>query len=323
MKKAAARARPLWSCPRCGRTFVTRNVEHTCATRTVAEHLRGKPADVQRLYQQVEKLARAASRGKMQVVATKTMVTFRGRVGFVWVRVLRERLDLGLLLPQVLRHPRVKKIYTQSQRSHLHTFDVRGPADLDAQMRRWLRDAWRAGMQLQMSGPASPTAAHEVPEPAPSAKSPRLKERPLWRCPQCGKRFVTKNLSHSCRRISEAERLKGKTEHVVWLYRRIVKLLRQIAGGGPLYLNPGKSGIAFQARMRFGGVVLRKDSVELRFILRRRLDSPRIARLIAYAPQTYGHHLIVRDAADFDTELQAWLAESYRVGTQEHLLRKD
>jgi hypothetical protein len=30
---------------------------------------------------------------------------------------------------------------------------------------------------------------------------PRVAKRPLWKCPECGHSFVTRNLSHSCVRV--------------------------------------------------------------------------------------------------------------------------
>jgi len=310
----------MWTCPKCGRQFVLRNVEHTCHLIRASEHLVGKGPKTRALYTRLERMTKKASGGRAVVTAFKTGIAIRGRVGFVFIRVLRERLDVGLLLPRVLRHPRVKKTFTQSQRSHVHYFDLRTTQDLNAEFAGWLRQAWTAGQQMQLSAPAAPHAAREIPESAPEPRRKvRLKERPLWRCPQCGKRYVTPNLSHSCRRIPESARLAGKSERVVWLYRRIVKTLRVM---GPLLINPGKTGIAFQARMRFAGVVLRRANVELRFILRRRLESPRVTRTLSYGPHLFGHYVTVAGPEDLDAELQSWLAESYRVGTQQHLLRK-
>jgi transposase-like protein len=311
--------RPMWKCPKCGRAFVVRNVEHTCRVLPVEAHLRGKGRRVVGLYRKLARIIRAAAGGRAETIATKAGISFRGRVGFAWVRVLRERLDVGLLLPMVLRSPRVKKIFTQSQRSHVHSFDLRAPEDLDGEFTGWLREAWRAGQQLQLREPGSWDAAKEIPESAAPARG-RLKPRPLWRCPKCGKHYVTRNLWHSCRRITEAEALEGKTEHAVWLYRRLVKMLREC---GPVLINPGKTGIAFQGRMRFGGVNLGRDCVRLGFILTRRLDSPRITKMVAYGPRAFGHHVVLRSAEDLDAELAAWLAETYRVGMQEHLLRQE
>jgi hypothetical protein len=36
------------------------------------------------------------------------------------------------------------------------------------------------------------------------------KQKPLWRCPKCGHRFVTRNLWHSCRRYRLVDHFTGK-----------------------------------------------------------------------------------------------------------------
>ena len=43
-------ARPLWRCPKCGRTFVTRNMAHSCRHLSFADHLAGKPPKILALY---------------------------------------------------------------------------------------------------------------------------------------------------------------------------------------------------------------------------------------------------------------------------------
>ena len=38
-----AQDRPLWRCPECGHTFVTRNLWHSCGRYTLDPHFAGKP----------------------------------------------------------------------------------------------------------------------------------------------------------------------------------------------------------------------------------------------------------------------------------------
>jgi len=140
-----------------------------------------------------------------------------------------------------------------------------------------------------------------------------MKPRPLWRCPKCGKYYVTRNMWHACARHTVAEHFIGRDPKLKFLFDCLVGLVKR---NGPLRVVPGKSGIAFQQRMRFGGVVVRKDSLEAGFVLPRRLDHPRIKRLIAYTPHAFGHQVEIRTPADLDDELAAWLRESYRVGQQ-------
>jgi hypothetical protein len=42
--------RPLWRCPRCGHTFVTRNLWHSCGNCTLHHHSADKPPFVRELF---------------------------------------------------------------------------------------------------------------------------------------------------------------------------------------------------------------------------------------------------------------------------------
>jgi hypothetical protein len=320
MPRTPITERLLWRCPKCRRAFVTRNVEHTCERTPLALHFRNRPREVVALYREfVRRLRAAAPKGaRLTILPQKTRIAFQARTLFAWAQVQRNALAAALLLPRVVTHPRITNVQSGSPRSYLHHFRAASAADLRGDVAAWMRDAWRVGLQLHLAEPPGESAREIFDEfQRKPARVPKLKPRPLWRCPQCGKLYVTPNISHACARYSEAERLAGKSDHVVWLYRRLVKMLREC---GPVRIVPGKARIAFQARMRFGGVELRRDTLRLAFLLTRPVEHPRITGVTAYNPRTFGHHVVIRDAGDLDAQLRAWLAESYRVGQQSHLL---
>src|SRR5206468_269539 len=51
-------------------------------------------------------------------------------------------------------------------------------------------------------------------------------QRPLWRCPECGHRFVTKNLSHSCGNYRLADHFTGTPRSVRESFNRWVAVAR-------------------------------------------------------------------------------------------------
>lgn len=87
----------------------------------------------------------------------------------------------------------------------------------------------------------------------PSAK------KPLWTCPRCGHRFVTRNMWHSCTRYRIADHFKGKDPVVRHLYKQYVGIVR---GFGSVTVFAQKTRIVFQARVRFAGAVVRKHWLE-------------------------------------------------------------
>ncbi|HEY7589167.1 MAG TPA: DUF5655 domain-containing protein [Thermoplasmata archaeon] len=161
------------------------------------------------------------------------------------------------------------------------------------------------------------TAVHPKPSRAASQLPPRSATKPpLWTCPRCGKKFVTRNIYHSCGPYTVADFLRGKGPKGRALFRRFESLLRAC---GPVTVAPNKTGIAFMVRVRFAGVRRVSDrGMTFAFALLRRIESPRIAKVEQYG-KWYGHIVRVTEPGQLDDEVLRWLRESYRVGEQRHL----
>jgi hypothetical protein len=142
--------------------------------------------------------------------------------------------------------------------------------------------------------------------------------RPLWTCPNCGRRFANTNQTHSCGRFSEADHLARMTPHVRGLYDGFVRLVGEC---GPYVLAPAKTRIGFQVRMIFADVVPQKASLHAYVILKRRLEHPRFTRIESLGPRSHVHHFGIRRADELDDDVRAWLHEAYAVGEQRHLTR--
>ena len=139
-------------------------------------------------------------------------------------------------------------------------------------------------------------------------------KRPLWTCPACGKRFVTRNTWHSCVRVSVRDHLKGRPRHVVELYRALGRIVRSF---GPGVRNvSSKTRTGWMVRARFAGVEFRRDHLLLSFWLKREIRSPRL-RAAYYGRSDWVYSLPVRSPGDLDEELRGWLHEAYLVGRQE------
>ena len=85
-----------------------------------------------------------------------------------------------------------------------------------------------------------------------------ISQRPLWTCPRCGHKFVTRNMWHSCGRVALADHFKGKPPNIKRAFDAWRKLVREC---GPFTVIPQKSRIVFMTRVRFGGAVVRKGHV--------------------------------------------------------------
>lgn len=139
-------------------------------------------------------------------------------------------------------------------------------------------------------------------------------KRPLWKCPQCGHRFVTRHLWHSCVRVSLADHFRGKPIQRKQTWDRWLTVAREC---GPVTAYAQKSRIVIQARVRFAGAVVRATYLDASIWLRRRAEHPLLRRVEDFGVLGYGHHFRLEAPTDIDAPLQALMHEAYRVGTQE------
>src|SRR5689334_14085378 len=130
----------------------------------------------------------------------------------------------------------------------------------------------------------------------------------LWRCPRCGARLVARGMSHACGAYSVDAFLEGKSETARHLFDGFVGL---IATCGPYDVAPAKTRVAFMAAVRFASVNRAgRDSIDVHFVLPRRIDSPRLRR-VEHLGKLHVHHVRLEGPEDFNHELAGWLRQSY------------
>jgi hypothetical protein len=172
---------------------------------------------------------------------------------------------------------------------------------------RWRGDA-RATIRERRIGGARPHSRDTVGA---------VPKQPLWRCPKCGARLVSRNLWHSCGRFTLEALFAGSASGVLAAARQYVALLESL---GDVQVLPQKTRLVAVARVRFAGLYPRRADFLAAFALHRWLTNPRIVKTVDYGPRWRGHYVRVASAADLDDELRAWLQESHDiVGLQSDL----
>lgn len=139
----------LWTCPKCGRKLVGRNMAHACNDCTVEGFLRNAGSG-RALYDKLETMV--ARCGPYYTSPAKSRITFMARMRFMGVtRVRPDGMTFYFLLPQRLEHPRFARVHEVVPRIWMHTLRVTDRHDLDAQLQRWLRESYRLmGMQERL-----------------------------------------------------------------------------------------------------------------------------------------------------------------------------
>lgn len=136
----------MWSCPRCGRTFASRNQVHTCARLgDLDRHFaRASPA-VRATFDRVVAVARDL--GPVEILPERTRIALHARMSFAAFMPRRHWLAGHLVLARYIDHPRFPRVETISPRNVVHTFRLSSPDEVDEQFAAWLAEAYQVGIQ--------------------------------------------------------------------------------------------------------------------------------------------------------------------------------
>jgi len=136
--------------------------------------------------------------------------------------------------------------------------------------------------------------------------------RPLWTCPQCGRRFANTNQTHTCAPLGSLDDHFAGSEPVV---REVFDVLRTAVE--PVEVLAEKSRIAFHLRMSFAALMPRRRWLDGHLVLSREASHEAFTRVEVFSPRNVLHAFRLYDAPD-DAFLEL-LAEAREVGEQRHL----
>jgi hypothetical protein len=138
---------------------------------------------------------------------------------------------------------------------------------------------------------------------------------PLWVCPACGRAFANSHQSHACGPLDLAHHLEGRSDAVRATYAAFLALLEE---NGPVTVLPEKTRIAFQVRMSFAQLTLRKEWVLGHLVLAWRVEDEAFTRVETFSPRNHLHAFRL-DSPEEVEKLRPWTPEAYLVGCQDHL----
>jgi Domain of unknown function (DUF5655) len=138
-----------------------------------------------------------------------------------------------------------------------------------------------------------------------------MRNRGLWKCPECGHRFVTANIWHSCGRYRIDDHFVARDPVVRDAFDRLDEVVR---GFGPANVYAQKTSIVFQVRVRFARAMPRKRWLDGHFWLKRRVSHPRLTKVEHLLRQDWIHWFRITDPVQIDARFVRLLGESYAVG---------
>jgi hypothetical protein len=129
----------------------------------------------------------------------------------------------------------------------------------------------------------------------------------MWRCPNCGQTFTSRNLPHSCQVVPLDRHFEGR-EALRPVFDAFVAAARE---NGPVTVNATISRITLQAEMRFAAVAVQRARLKAHVVLGRRRASPRFTKIEHLPPAYYVHHFALARPEDVDDEVREWLEAAY------------
>ncbi len=138
-------AQTFWTCPRCGRQFVSANKWHSCQQFRLEDHFAGKDSLVRELYDLL--FATLNEFGPVTAYALKTRIVFQAETQFAAAMPRQHWLEGYLWLRRRAIHPLIHRIEMRVFRDYGHVFRLTRLADLDDELMALLHEGYMLGCQ--------------------------------------------------------------------------------------------------------------------------------------------------------------------------------
>ncbi len=112
---------------------------------TIEEHLRDKTPLAVELFRAFEAAVREC--GPVRLHPVKTGIGFITRITFGGATLRQRWLDIGILLPHRLESERIRRVEKYGRHTYGHRLSIHDASELDPELRGWIREAYRVGMQ--------------------------------------------------------------------------------------------------------------------------------------------------------------------------------
>jgi hypothetical protein len=146
--------KPLWTCPACGERFISPRLWHSCGRHSY-EALFGKSEPhVRRIFERLAALARKC--GPVRIYPQKTRVVFQVRIRFGGGTPRKSAFVAGFLLPRDVQSARFTDVLDGVSRHYKACYvTLRSEKDVDAEIARWMKRAYKFGAQEHLKASKS------------------------------------------------------------------------------------------------------------------------------------------------------------------------
>lgn len=132
----------------------------------------------------------------------------------------------------------------------------------------------------------------------------------MWMCPKCRRIFKNTNQSHTCKKVTLKKHFERK-EQAKELFDFLVKQINSKIGKCKIISIP--CCIHLFGKYNFLAALPKKDKLEIRFALNRKIKSPRLKEGASLSSRYYKNCLNIFEKKEINKELLEWLKESYHL----------
>lgn len=137
----------------------------------------------------------------------------------------------------------------------------------------------------------------------------------LWTCPKCGRKFLKKNQTHSCKLYPVEKHFEMK-DFAKTLYNDLEATMnKQI---GPFYVESLPCCIHFVTSLAytFAAVYALRDRIRIHFTLDHKLNSERIEKFSQISKTRFKYSIDIKSDNEINKELINWLKQAYYLKKQ-------
>lgn len=132
----------------------------------------------------------------------------------------------------------------------------------------------------------------------------------MWTCPKCNRIFERTKQQHSCHKIPLEQHFKNK-ELARELFDFLVKQINSKIGKVKIISIP--CCIHLFGKYDFIAALPKKDKLEIRFVLDKKLKDSRLMQSVSMSSKIYKNCINIAKKQEINYELLNWLKESYNL----------
>jgi hypothetical protein len=132
---------PMWTCPKCKRTFRNAHQWHSCKTMDVIDHFENKPAIIKKTYEKLIDTVKPI--GPVTIHAVKSAIFLKTNTTYIEIKPGKSHLLIGFYLAREVEGYPISKITRLSKNRFVHTIHLQSPADINRQVASWLKESYK------------------------------------------------------------------------------------------------------------------------------------------------------------------------------------